>query len=188
MPELITPYTISVTALTISLVSLLFQQVRWRESNRPIVSAYLSNAIPEDIKSTKIIAFKLVLVNTGNIPATNIRISAKKSDIEKIFFDNTDKETKSIVEDCFEEKSEVALLLNGEKIETAFGISEYLNGLKWKGLKWDRIWLPITITYKDLNKKRYRSSLKLRLRDRNGFGGSGFIFEQNVTNKSEKVR
>ncbi|MCI5121509.1 MAG: hypothetical protein D3908_10030 [Candidatus Electrothrix sp. AUS4] len=187
MKQVITPYIFSTSALTISLLSLLFQGILWRKSNRPIVSAYLRNVIPEDIKNYNVIALGLVLINTGNMPATNIRISAKKSDIEKIFYEDIDDETRNIVTDCFEKKSEVALLLNGEKIETAFGISKRTGYRKWKGLKCGETWLPIRITYKDLNKRRYCSSLKLRLRDPYGFGGSGFDFEREIINKDKEV-
>ncbi|MCI5125613.1 MAG: hypothetical protein D3925_14350 [Candidatus Electrothrix sp. AR5] len=121
------------------------------------------------------------------MPATNIRLYAKKIDIEKIFHEDVDDETIKIATDCFEKKSKVALLLNGEKMETAFGISEYTGNLTWKGLKWDDTWLPIKVTYKDLNKRKYHSLLELRLRDTDGFGGSSFDFEKNVINKTRKV-
>ncbi len=87
MTELITPYTISVSALTISLVSLLFQQIRWRESNRPIVSAYICDA-KKGGNISKASWFNLVFINSGAIPASNVCLQVKESDLNKIFSDD----------------------------------------------------------------------------------------------------
>ena len=103
MPELITPYTISVAAFTISLISLLFQQVRWRESNRPIVSAYLCNTFPNE-KISRSVDLNLIIINTGTMPAIDIRIRAKESDIKKIFGDEINEVDKDIVMNCFDNK------------------------------------------------------------------------------------
>ncbi len=178
MQEIITPYIFSASALTASLVSLLFQGMLWRRSNRPIVSAYICDAEPED-KSKKTFPFKLVLINTGNMPATNIYFSAKESDIEKIFEQGTEDIRKSIVANCFENDSEVPLLVNGERIETTFGFSGDIGNNKRTGLKYDA-WLPVRITYYDLSSRKYTSSLKLRIRDREGFGGAVFNIKKST--------
>ena len=167
---MITPYTISVAALTISLVSLLFQQIRWRESNRPIVSAYICDARKErDVN--KWCSFNLVLVNSGAVPASNIRLHAKQSDINKIFSEEIKEVYKEVVINCFDKKRIIPLLLNGEKIETFFGNAERIGHGKWIGLEYDSF-LPIKITYCDLNRKRYQTKLKLKVRDSYGFGGA----------------
>ena len=170
MPELITPYTISVSALLISLLSLLFQEFQWRRSTRPIVSAYLCNTFPNE-KISSSVDLNLIIINTGTMPATDIRIRAKESDIKKIFGDEINEVDKDIVTNCFDNKRTTPLLLNGNKAETFFGHCEQINATSWKGLKYDS-WLPIKITYRDLNKRKYRTSIKLKLRDSYGFGGA----------------
>lgn len=178
MQKIITPEVVSTSAIVISLLSLLFQGMLWRRSNRPVVSAYICDAEPED-KSKKSFAFKLVLVNTGNMPATNIYLSAKESDIEKIFEQGTKDIRKSIVTNCFKKDSEVPLLVNGERIETAFGFSEDIGNNEKTGLKYDA-WLPVRITYYDLSSRKYTSSLKLKIRDRESFGGAVFNIQKST--------
>lgn len=167
---MITPYTISVAALTISLVSILFQQIRWRESNRPIVSAYICDA-KEVRADSKVDFFNLVLINSGPIPASNIRLQVQESDLNKIFSDDITEPEKELVKVCFDEESNVALLLNGEKAETYFGRSEHIGSEKCRGLEYDA-WLPVKITYYDLNKHKYKTEIKLKIRDSYGFGGA----------------
>ncbi len=178
MEEIITPYIFSASALTASLVSLLFQGMLWERSNRPIVSAYLCDANPEN-KNSNSVAFKLVLANTGNMPATNICLTAKKTDIEKIFEDGTEEIPKNIAMRCFDKYHLLPLLLNDERIETAFGFSKHVGTDKRTGLKYDT-WLPVRITYYDLNSRKYTSSLKLRIRDREGFGGAVFNIQKST--------
>jgi len=170
MSEMITPYTISVSALLISLLSLLFQEFQWRRSNRPIVSAYICDA-KEVRADSKVDLFNLVLINSGPIPASNIRLQVKESDLKKIFSDVITEQEKEIVKVCFDEESNVALLLNGEKAETYFGRSEHIGNGKCRGLEYDA-WLPVKITYYDLNKRKYKTKIKLKIRDSYGFGGS----------------
>ncbi|MCW5198569.1 hypothetical protein VU06_02330 [Desulfobulbus sp. F3] len=176
MQEIITPEVVSTSAIVISLLSLLFQGMLWRRSNRPVVSAYLCDADPEN-KNSNSVAFKLILANTGNMPATNIRLSVKESDIEKIFEDGTEEILKNTAMRCFGKYPLLPLLLNDERIETAFGFSEHVGTDKRTGLKYDT-WFPVKKTYYDLTSRKYTSSLKLRIRDREGFGGSVFTIQK----------
>jgi len=161
----IAQYGISVTALLISISSFVFAIKSWHQSNRPIVVAY----IEEHSMGVNSATFNLVLSNTGNRPAVNIKLSALKDDIEKIFEENIDDVTKNGIFNCFKEVSEVALLKNNSSIVTSFGSFEgpYKNR---KGLKYDS-WLPIEITYKDLRANKYKEKLPLKVRGLKGFGG-----------------
>lgn len=62
----------SVVALIVSVLSFYFSIKSWRESNRPLVTARVSN------KSAGNVAASLILVvqNTGNRPAKNVTLSS----------------------------------------------------------------------------------------------------------------
>jgi hypothetical protein len=166
MNEIISPqYIISFFALTISILSFIFARKSWHESNRPIVIAY----IQEEEISTTGGAFSIILSNTGNRPATNISLYARDIDIRHIFENNTDPKIIKIAENIFKNGNKVALLKNGSEIKTALGKFSIV-GQERKGLKYDS-WLPIIITYNDLNTKNYVSELSLKIRGLDGFGG-----------------
>ena len=171
MFEIIT--TISVAAAIssiISLFSLLLQELRWRRSNRPIVSAYLYD-VRKDREIGTSVSFNLVLINTGNIPAVDICIRAKESDIENIFSNDIKQVSKDIVMGIFNKKRNIPLLLNGDKTETFFGHAERIGLGIWKGLEYDA-YLPVEITYMDLNKRKYKTEINIKVRDSYGFGGA----------------
>ena len=163
--SVIAQYGISATALLISISSLMFAVKSWHQSNRPIVVAY----IEEHSMGVNAATFNLILANTGNRPAVNIKLIARKDDIVKIFEEKIDNVTKEGIFNCFENDSEVALLKNDSLITTSFGSFEghYKNR---KGIKYDS-WLPIEITYKDLHGKKYKEKVPLKVRGLKGFGG-----------------
>lgn len=162
------------TAIIISLLSLVFAIKSWHQSNRPIDVAY----IDEDSMGMNLVTYNLVLANTGNRPAINIRIHATSEDIEKIFEENTPQSEKDIIRHCFEKESEVALLKNGTEILTSFGHYER-QGNVTKGLKYDSF-LPIKVMYSDLNNKKYSSSMSLKVRGLYGFGGAVWQKSKNI--------
>lgn len=158
-------YIISFFALLISISSFVFAIKSWYQSNRPIVVAY----IKEELMGTNGGAFSLVLANTGNRPATNIKIVVEDHELNNIFEEDTNENSIQIVKNIFKEESRVALLINGTEIITSFGHFEIIGG-KHQGLKYDS-WLPITIEYNDLNCRSYLSKLRLKIRGLEGFGG-----------------
>lgn len=162
----IVQYGISTTALLISISSFVFAIKSWHQSNRPMVVAY----IEEHSMGVNCATFNLVLKNTGNRPAVNIKLNARKDGIEEIFEEKIDNVTREGIFNCFQNDSEVALLKNGTSIVTSFGSFEghYQNR---KGIKYDS-WLPIEITYKDLRAKKYKEKVPLKIRGLKGFGGA----------------
>ncbi len=159
-------YGLSIIAILISVWSFLFARKSWQEANRPIVVAY----IEVDSFNDAFVTFNLILSNIGNRPAINIQLLAKNKDIEKIFEDNISKSIKDGIFECFKKNNKVALLKNDMSIVTAFGHSERV-GEHRKGIAYDS-WLPIKITYRDLNCKEYTEKMSLKMRGTDGFGGS----------------
>ncbi|MBM9514687.1 hypothetical protein [Desulfogranum marinum] len=163
--SVVSQYGISATALLISISSFVFAIRSWHQSNRPIVVAY----IEEHSMGVNSATFNLVLSNTGNRPAVNVRLNARSNDIEKIFEEKIDEVTKNGIFNCFKEDSELALLKNNTSIVTSFGSFEGIYP-KREGIKYDS-WLPIEITYKDLRAKSYKEKIPLKVRGLKGFGG-----------------
>lgn len=159
---------ISILALILSLLSFVYTRINWLRSNRPIVSA----AVETHAGGNESIAYNLVLSNTGNRPATNIRIHAKEKDVEACISecDKSHKITGAIylgVMRCFSDDGEIPLLLNGKSMINSFGYTRGDQQTFWRyGAS-----LPIEIKYCDLDGRRYLSKQLIRIKDSAGFAG-----------------
>jgi len=115
--------------------------------------------------------YDLVVSNIGNRPALRIRLHSSPEQIKNIFEDgiNTDDEaTRKFkieqIENCFDRKSEILLLENGEKLSTAFGSTLRTQWLKPGST------IDISINYFDLDGRSFKSKLPLKVYPRQGFG------------------
>ena len=64
---------ISILALVISIISTGFAVLSWRQSNRPLITARISVA-----GGNVAAALSIIVENTGNRPARDIRLSARE--------------------------------------------------------------------------------------------------------------
>jgi len=157
---------ISILAIGISLASLYFARRSWMQSNRPIVTAFIATRASGNVAAV----FDLVVANTGNRPATNVRITAKPEDIEKLIHLKAKEEQRKSIHDCFDNESKIAILKNGEELSTAFGSVSHATS-KDQSLNYGAE-ISIEITYNDLEGRKYKSILPLRVYAREGFGGA----------------
>lgn len=157
----------SILAFMVSIWSVYTVRQLWSKTNRPILSA--------SIKQNEVfygsVTFDLVVFNTGNRPATNIELQAKKQDIDRILIESTNEEKKNQIYQIFTKSSRIQLLINGDNTKTAFfGYStnptDQVHILKYQAE------LPIEIKYYDLDGNKYTSKLVIYVRDSEGFGGS----------------
>ena len=140
----------------------------WYQANRPIVSA----VIKTNTSGVGYSLFDLVVINSGNRPATNIFLSASQSDIDKILLENIGESYREEMYQIFSKKySRIQLLVNGDKATTALFAFATNPTQSVEILKYEAE-LPIVINYQDLDGKKYTSNLSLYVRDANGFGGS----------------
>ncbi|WP_225085945.1 hypothetical protein [Pectobacterium colocasium] len=159
---------LSLLAVSISLVSFVFTRRSWFQSNRPIVSA----AVETHAGGSELIAYNLVLSNTGNRPATNVRIRVKESDIDACLSEwvKENKTTNSIYSDvmrCFSDDGEIPLLLNGRSMVNSFGYTCADEQKFWRyGVS-----LTVEIKYCDLDGRKYKSNQTIRIKDSEGFAG-----------------
>lgn len=153
-------------AIAISLASLYFSRRSWLQSNRPIVTAFVS----EYSSGPGITVFNLVVSNSGNRPAVGVQLLATSQDIESIIDEKAQDQRKEAIRRCFSKDAAISLLRNGEELKTAFGgYFEQRPDDVW--LKYERE-IEIEVRYLDLEGKRYRARMPLKIFAREGFAGS----------------
>lgn len=167
---------LSILAFVLSLVSFWFSRRSWLQSNRPIVTA----AVETYTTGSVLIAYNLAVSNTGNRPATNVRIRVKKSDVDACITDWVKHNEDAIlvysrVMRCFSDDGEIPLLLNGKTMTNSFGYTRRDHQTFWRyGSR-----LPITIEYSDLDGRKYLSKQCLKVKDSEGFAGGIWVSSKN---------
>lgn len=152
-------------ALAISLVSLYFTKANWLQSNRPIVTAFITEHSSGNMAAT----FNLVIANTGNRPAVRVRMHAPQSEIRSLLEPEARDKRFEMIESNFLKESEVPLLRNGEELTTSFGAFTN-NSDEGPWLRYGAE-AEISITYQDLDGRKFESRQPLKVYAREGFGG-----------------
>lgn len=158
---------ISLASAILSGTSLCLTRRFWLATNRPIISASIVSDEPGNFATT----YNLVIYNTGNRPATLIRLHVDKEMLDKII--NSDTEQSRIdsihsIHKCFSSEAVIPLLINGKETSNSFGITSQAqkdNVLKYNSQ------LPIRISYSDLENRKYTSKQTLIVRISQGFAG-----------------
>ena len=155
----------SIAALAISFLSLYFTKVNWLQSNRPIVTAFVTEHSSGNMAAT----CNLVIANTGNRPAVRVRMHASQAEIASLLEPKVRDLKFNMIESNFLKESEIPLLRNGEELTTSFGA--FTNSPD------EGPWLrhgaeaEISITYQDLDGRKFESRQPLKVYAREGFGG-----------------
>ena len=166
----INPLAIEVIAL-FNILTFLNTRQLWQQSNRPIVSALVETYTSGNTS----ILYNLVIINSGNRPATNVKLNINnENEFKKCFtqkIDDLDNGVVRGIKRCFSEEGFIPLLLNGEKKTNSFGITSKI--------KDDNLWIYkssffVTIRYNDLEGKQYKSLINLQIKDSNAFAGSSW--------------
>lgn len=147
---------LGIASAAIALVSLFFAVYSWRQANRPLVSARVTS---QDGGNAGI-ALNLLVENTGNRPARDVRLMAKESDVLAAL------QQAAIPKDaqrCFFSGIEIPVLANGRS--TSNGFWHLGQPGSWRaGAK-----IPVKIKYRDLSGRRFSSKVQLFLADDAGF-------------------
>ena len=156
------PIVISSLALAVSVYSLVFSRRSWLETYRPIVTARVSTEQGGNIA----ILYNLIVENTGNRPATNIRLNVDRDILQSVLNPSCILDTAEIT-NCFDPKYTIPILANERTTSTAFGKTSDGRECMWI----PDSCFPIAIIYGDLDGRNYRSELILCIRDDSGFAG-----------------
>src|ERR1051326_287220 len=160
-----TPIIISVAALIVSAGSVVLARLAWQESNRPIVTAPIQTVDSGNLGT----ALKIVVANTGNRPAKDIRLHARESELS-LYFQFKGSEGDGVtdaIRRCFSDRGLIPVLANGECAENAFGfLSVGAHESTWVS----ECLLAIQITYGDTGtSRRFSERMKLRIGENTSF-------------------
>lgn len=157
---------ISISAVAVSIVSVLIGRHHWRETYRPPVTAFVDEHWPGETSS----AFDLVVANSGTRPAVGIRLVADPVDIERLIEPGAPEHLANEVRSCFSAEAIIAVLRNGEELRTAFG--------SYQGEQSPSKWINygaqinVRVEYNDLQGRCFVERMPLRIFVRQGFAGT----------------
>ena len=154
---------IAIIALIISILSLGLSVYFWRRQFRPIITVAVKTASAGNVS----IAFNLQVMNSGSLPAKNIKLSAKQSDLDSAFGDDATQENQTRWLAAFNEDNVIPILQNGESITCSFGLSQPNDRGFWKY----RANLPITVEYSGWFGYHYVDTQNVKFIDSDSFTG-----------------
>lgn len=159
---------ISGAAAIVAILSFYFAIKSWRESNRPIVVARVTTRKGGNMGTL----LDLILENTGNRPAKNVRLTVKRADLDSALSGQRDNPLRSAIERCFSEETFLPILENGRRVSNSFG----LIGVPGRGSTWiANSVLSIHLYYEDLDGRKYHHEIPLLIADDTGFAGTFWV-------------
>lgn len=158
---------ISFSALLVSIIAFGTSIYFWRRSFRPIVTAMVKTHSAGNMGT----AFDLEVLNSGSLPAKNIRLSANPEKIESAFGNDASQENRNRWLCCFEPENTISILHNNEKIRCSFGMSRVDDQGFWKY----KAIIPITIKYEGWFGKEYTQNQVIQIIDSDSF--TGFLWD-----------
>ncbi len=158
---------ISIFALVISAMALHHTWKSFFELNRPIVTAEIQTHSSGNIATS----YTLMVHNVGNRPACEIRLLAKQDDIRDIINCKADEEMTKGIYRCFSDDGVIPILHSGKSTKNSFGAS---STIEKENVFVYQSRLPIEVTYRDLNRAKYKSKLTLIVKDSGSFAGTSW--------------
>jgi len=142
---------IALAALAVSLVALGMSVYFWRRQFRPIVTA----TVKTHSGGNNGISYKLVVLNSGSIPATNIRLIVHdQAGLKAALGGGANEDNQDRWLACFNQSTEIPLLQNGDKTSCSFGMTHTDPRQSfWK----PQAVFPIRIEYEDWFGAKYDS-------------------------------
>jgi hypothetical protein len=155
---------IATAALVVSILSFYFARRSWRESNRPLIT----------VRTTSFgdggnvgIPLSLLIENTGNRPAKNIRLTVAGGVLDAALAVPPGDVLRKHVESCFTDGAVIPVLANGRSTSNGFGFLS-VDKPTWKM----HSRFEIDVTYQDLDDTQYKHRIPLLIADDAGFAGS----------------
>jgi hypothetical protein len=159
---------VAAAAFVLSILSFYFSINSWRESNRPIVTARVTSFDPGGEKGT---ALNIVVENTGNRPAKNVRLSVKAEDLKAALVENLDDTWQRTMTRIFSDRGVIAVLGNGKNVSNDFG---WLAGGDPQSTWKDECRFNVEISYEDLDGRKFQHINPLFVAGDEGFAGTSW--------------
>lgn len=156
---------LSSAAVILSIVSLMLSHRTWRETYRPIVTARVKTHAGGNVA----ILFSLIVENTGNRPAINVRLSVDATTLKAAMPPECTIDPGPINK-CFDPHWAIPILANGRETSNYFGKTCEGDECQWV----PEARFPVTIRYDDLDGHAYESRVDLFIADTDGFAGSHY--------------
>ncbi len=156
--------SISSAAFLVSIISFCYARRAWSESNRPLVTARITSL---GMGGNAAVPLTIVVENTGNRPAKNIRLKANRQHLISAFAADESDGLRRQVEICFSEQGLIPVIANGKQVSNSFGIVSH------DRCTWNTDRLGIEICYEDLDGRSFTHKLPLKMGEDTGFA-SGF--------------
>ncbi|MBZ9974205.1 MULTISPECIES: hypothetical protein [unclassified Mesorhizobium] len=158
---------VSVVALVISILALALSIFFWRRQFRPIVTAMVQT----HHGGNDGIAYNLVVLNSGSIPAKNIKLIVRdQPSLDAALGPGADTRSRGLWLACFEPSTVIRLLQNGARTSCSFGLT-HREATKsfWK----PRAEFPIHLEYEGWFGEKYRNDPAniLQIADSDSFTG-----------------
>jgi hypothetical protein len=132
---------------------------------RPIVTARVTTNSAGNVSTT----FDLLVHNSGNSPAKNVRLSVEKAELEGAFSEAIHSSWRENILRCFSVQGVIPVLENGQSKTNSFGaISVEPESSTWK---LDAV-INVRVSYQDLDGNEYSHVMPLKIADDAGFAGS----------------
>lgn len=155
---------ISLFALLISLGSLAMSFYSWRRTSRPLVTV----VVKTHTASKNVIAYDLVVQNSGALPARNIRITATDASLVAAFGKDATTENRQRWLAAFESK--IAVLQNNDRVSCSFGTTTQDDAGFWKV----SANIPVVVCYEGWFGTAYREEQEICIADSGSFTGYGW--------------
>lgn len=161
---------VSVFSFLIAVLALYVSRKSWLQANRPIVTARVTSFEPGGEKGT---ALNIIVENTGNRPAKNIRLSIPLDLLESLFAENeiANQTWKRTITKIFSDRGVISILGNGKSISNSFGfLSGGNDGSTWK----DEARVEIEVSYEDLDGRKFNHKNPLFIAGDEGFASTSW--------------
>ncbi len=154
---------LSFSAVVISFISLVIAIHFASKSFRPIVSVAVRTHSGGNVS----IIYNLEVLNSGAIPARDIRILAKDEDIRLALAHSQYQEREREWLACFRPECAIPILQNGARVSCSFGLSRDNDNGFWKyGAS-----IPVVVEYFGWFGRKYSEPQMIYIRDSDSFTG-----------------
>jgi len=154
---------VALIALIVSILSFAYSFYFWRRSFRPIVTA----AVRTHSGGNVAIVYDLVLLNSGTIPAKNVKIKPDQSSLTLAFGKDATSANKTRWLAAFDDTNAISIIHNGASVSCSFGTSQAEDAGFWK---YDSK-ISVIIEYEGWFGKKYKQCQEVQILDSDSFTG-----------------